>query len=210
MARRSDLEGSGGVLTTLYLASALIGVVLALGLRASLRDIANLELRSAWAFVAAALLEGGLAFATVRGLIAPEIAGPLAKTLVLVLVGYGLWANTHLRGLWFVGLGLFCNALVIFANRGHMPVSSEALYRVGLESYIPKLQQQYDAVHTLMDGSTQLWFLADIIPVRVLGYTNVISLGDVYLMVGIALTIVGGALESKRKAQEPINIDLRF
>lgn len=91
-----------------------------------------------------------------------------------------------------------------------MPVSSEALYRVGLESYIPKLQQQYDAVHTLMSDSTRLWFLADIIPVRILGYTNVISLGDLYLMLGIVLTIVGGALESKRKARETIDIDLRF
>lgn len=108
------------------------------------------------------------------------------------------------------GAGPFFNALVIFANRGHMPVSSEALHRVGLESYIPRLQQQYDAVHTLMTDSTRLWFLADIIPVQVLGYTNVISLGDVYLMVGIALTIVGGALESKRKAREPIDIDLHF
>uniref|UniRef100_A0A7C3HXD6 DUF5317 domain-containing protein n=1 Tax=Meiothermus ruber TaxID=277 RepID=A0A7C3HXD6_MEIRU len=185
-------------------------MALALGFRASLRDIASLELRSAWVFLAAALLEGGLAFATTRGLVAPEIAGPVAKALVLLLVGYGVWVNAHLRGLWFVGLGLLCNALVIFANRGHMPVSSEALYRVGLESYIPKLQQQYDAVHTLMTGSTQLWFLADIIPVHVLGYTNVISLGDVYLMVGIAHTIVGGALERKRKAQEPIDIDLSF
>lgn len=125
-------------------------------------------------------------------------------------MGYGLWANARLRGLWFVGLGLLCNALVIFANWGHMPVSSEALYRVGLESYIPKLQQQYDAVHTLMGDSTRLWFLADIIPVRILGYTNVISLGDLYLMLGIVLTIVGGALESKRKARETIDIDLRF
>lgn len=155
-------------------------------------------------------MEGGLAFATSRGLIAPEVAGPVAKTLVVGLVGYGLWANAHLRGLWFVGLGLFCNALVIFANQGHMPVSAEALYKVGMESYIPKLQQQYDAVHTLMGESSRLWFLADVIPVRVLGYTNVISLGDVYLMVGIALTILDGALEAKRKAQEPFEIDLRF
>ncbi len=131
---------------------------------------------------------------------------------MLILVGYGLWANAHLRGLWFVGLGLLCNALVIFANKGHMPVSAEALSRVGMESYIPKLQQQYDAVHTLMNESSRLWFLADVIPVKVLGYTNVISLGDVYLMVGIALTILDGALEArnKRKAQEPFEIDLRF
>jgi len=51
-----------------------------------------------------------------------------------------------------------------------------------------------------MTSSTPLWFLADVIPVRLLGYTNVISLGDVYLMVGIVLTIVDGALAAKRKA----------
>lgn len=129
---------------------------------------------------------------------------------MLLLVGYGLWANAHLRGLWFVGLGLLCNALVIFANGGHMPVSSEALYKVGLESYIPKLQQQYDAVHTLLTDATKLWFLADVIPVRILGYANVISLGDVYLMVGIAFTIVGGALAAKHKAKETLDIDLDF
>nr|WP_051195788.1 DUF5317 domain-containing protein [Meiothermus rufus] len=151
-----------------------------------------------------------MALATARGLLAPEVAGPAAKALVVALVGYGLWANAHLRGLWFVGLGLACNALVIFANRGHMPVSPEALYRVGLESYIPKLQQQYDAVHTLMDESSRLWFLGDVIPVKVLGYTNVISLGDVYLMVGIALTLLEGALEAKRKRQGALEIDLRF
>ena len=209
MARKSHLERSEGVFTTLYLASALIGIALALALRASLRDIANLELKAAWVFVVAAGLEGGLAYATSRGLIAPSIAGPVAKTLVL-LVGYGLGVNTHLRGLWFVWLGLLCNALVIFANKGHMPVSSEALYKVGMESYLPKLQEQYDAVHTLMTDSTPLWFLADVIPVRILGYTNVISLGDVYLMVGIVLTIVSGALAAKRKAQEDAEIDLSF
>ncbi|MBO1436253.1 DUF5317 domain-containing protein [Meiothermus sp. CFH 77666] len=185
-------------------------MVLALAFRASFRDLAHIELRAAWAFVGAALLEGGLAFATSRGLIAPEIAGPTAKTLVLLLVGYGLWANAHLRGLWFVGLGLACNALVIFANKGHMPVSAEALYKVGMESFIPKLQQQYDAVHTLISESSRLWFLADVIPVRILGYTNVISLGDVYLMVGIALTVLEGALKAKRKAQATFDIDLRF
>lgn len=151
-----------------------------------------------------------MALATSRGLVAPEIAGPVAKTLVLIFVGYGLMANTHLRGLWFVGLGLFCNALVIFANKGHMPVSSEALYKLGMESYIPKLQQQYDAVHTLMTESSRLWFLADVIPVQILGYTNVISLGDVYLMVGIVLTILDGALEARRKTQEALEIDLKF
>ena len=53
---------------------------------------------------------------------------------------------------------------------------------MGMESYIPKLQQQCDAVHTLMSESSRLWFLADVVPIKIWGYTNVISLEDVYLI----------------------------
>jgi hypothetical protein len=153
--------------------------------------------------VLAALLEGGLALGTARGFFTPEVAGPLAKTLVVGLVGYGLWQNRHLRGLWLVGLGLASNALVIFANGGHMPVDPAALEQAGLEALAPRLQARYDAVHTLMDESTRLGFLADIIPVRLLGYTNVISPGDVCLMLGIALTVLEGALRAKRGSRAP-------
>jgi hypothetical protein len=210
VARRPHLERPGGILTTLYLASAIVGIVLALALRASFRDLASIELKAVWAFIGAALLEGGLAIATSQGLVAPAIAGPAAKTLVLVLVGYGLWANSHLRGLWFVWLGLASNALVIFANHGHMPVHAAALYQVGMESFIPRLQEQYNAIHTLMTETSRLWFLADVIPVRVWEYRNVISIGDVYLMLGVMLTILGGALDARRRAQAPLDIDLRF
>lgn len=140
---------------------------------------------------------------TVRGLFPPEAAGPIAKSLVVGLVGYGLWQNRHLRGLWLVGLGLASNALVIFANGGHMPVDPAALERAGLEALVPRLQARYDAVHSLMDESTRLGFLADVIPVRILSYANVISPGDVCLMLGIALTVVEGALRAKRGSRAP-------
>ncbi|WP_233498239.1 DUF5317 domain-containing protein [Meiothermus sp. QL-1] len=136
---------------------------------------------------------------TARGLFPPELAGPLAKALVVGLVGFGLWHNRHLWGLWPAALGLASNALVIFANGGHMPVDPVALHEAGLEARIPKLESRYDAVHTLMDGSSRLGFLADTIPVRLLGYANVISPGDVLLMLGIALTILGGALQARAK-----------
>lgn len=175
------------------------------------RDLANLELNAGWAFILAALCDGGLALATSKNLIAPEIAGPLAKLLVLLLVGYGLWANRHLKGLWFAALGLLCNTLVIFANGGHMPVSATALRAAGMEHAIDEVTRKYDAVHSLMDASTRLWILGDLIPLR-LGevYRNVISIGDVYLMIGVALTVLEGALRAKRKAEEPFDIDLRF
>lgn len=162
-------------------------------------------------FLLAALVNGGLAFAAFKNLIAPEVAGPLAKALVLVLVGYGLWVNSHLRGLWFATLGLLCNTLVIFANGGHMPVSLEALRAAGMEALADELSRKYDAIHSLLDSSTRLWLLADIIPIR-LGnfYRNVISLGDVYLMIGVGLTVLEGSLLAKRKNEELFDIDLRF
>lgn len=137
-----------------------------------------------------------MAFATSRGLLSPELAGPIAKVCVLVFVGYGLWRNLHLKSLWFVWMGLLANTLVIIANHGHMPVSPEALHQAGLGRLEPVLRNTYDAVHTLMSEQTRLWFLGDVIPVPLEVFRNVMSLGDVLLMLGIAGVILEGALQA--------------
>ena len=151
-----------------------------------------------------------MAFATSRNLLTPDIGGPLAQFLVLTLVGYGLWQNPHLRSLWFIALGFAMNGLVIIANAGQMPVSGLALYQVGLQSHLEPLIQKSDAVHSLMDASTRLWYLGDVLPIRLWGYSNVISLGDVYLMAGIVLVLLEGGLEAKAKREQELQIDLEF
>ncbi|PZA08901.1 MULTISPECIES: DUF5317 domain-containing protein [unclassified Meiothermus] len=151
----------------------------------------------------AAGLEGGLAFATVRGLLSPELAGPIAKVSVLAFVGYGLLRNLHLKSLWFVWLGLLANTLVILANGGHMPVSAAALRQAGLGHLEPALRNAYDAVHVLMHEQTRLWFLGDVIPVQFKILRNVMSLGDVLLMLGIAGVILEGALQAS--GRDPFN-----
>lgn len=97
-----------------------------------------------------------MAYGTYRGLFAPEVAGPLAKLLVLLLVGYGLYQNRHLKSLYLVLLGLLLNALVIFANGGHMPVSPTALHRAGIGEFADLLRDKGDAVHALLDEKTRL------------------------------------------------------
>jgi hypothetical protein len=39
--------------------------------------------------------------------------------------------------------------------------------------------------HVVLDASTKLSFLADVIPLRMLGQGQVVSLGDVFLAVGL-------------------------
>lgn len=113
--------------------------------------------------------------------------------------------------MWFIGLGLLCNTLVIWTNGGHMPVSAGALEQVGLGEMLAGLQSRSDAVHSLMQPGTPLWFLGDIIPVHVWGYQNVMSLGDLYLMMGIVTIILEGSLAAKHKREaESFEFELEF
>ncbi|WP_243027611.1 DUF5317 domain-containing protein [Thermus albus] len=135
-----------------------------------------------------------MAYGTYRGLFRPEWAGPLAKTLVLALVGYGLYQNRHLKSLYLVLLGLALNTLVIFANGGHMPVSLDALKKAGIEGWEDLLKTRGDAVHTLLDESTRLPFLGDVIALPPL--RKAASLGDLFVLAGIAGVVVEGALRA--------------
>ncbi|MDW8018369.1 MAG: DUF5317 domain-containing protein [Thermus sp.] len=138
-----------------------------------------------------------MAYGTYRGWFAPEWAGPLAKGLVLLLVGYGLYQNRHLRSLYLVLLGLSLNTLVIFANGGHMPVSLAALERAGVEGWEEVLKTRADAVHTLLEEGTRLPFLGDVIPLPPL--RKAVSPGDLFILAGIAGVVAEGAMRASPK-----------
>jgi len=131
------------------------------------------------------LIEGGLAWSTAKGWIAPEVAAPLAKTAVVLLAGYGLWQNRHLRTIWLAAFGLALNTLVMTVNGGQMPVSAEALVDAGLEDFLHFMQTSSDAVHRLVGPETRLWFLSDVIPLP--WAKKVISPGDAFLFMAVLL-----------------------
>lgn len=147
-----------------------------------------------------------MAYGTYRGLFAPEWAGPLAKALVLLLVGYGLYQNRHLKSLHLVLLGLALNALVIFANGGHMPVSVQILERAGVEGWEEILKARKDAVHTLLDNSTRLPFLGDTIALPPL--RKAVSPGDLLILLGLMGVVVEGALGPLGLRPSPFRLGL--
>lgn len=95
------------------------------------------------------------------------------------------WLNRHEAGMWLVGLGVFMNFTVIAANGG-MPVLPEAA-SLGLGRDITSVDFDALSKHVLLDGSTRLAFLGDVIPVRVI--RNVVSLGDVFLAIGLGVFV---------------------
>jgi Family of unknown function (DUF5317) len=78
---------------------------------------------------------------------------------------------------WLAGIGVLMNFTVIALNGG-MPVLPVAVELAGGSGEIV-----LDAKHVLLDETTRLPFLADIIPLP----GSVVSLGDVFLAIGVGV-----------------------
>jgi hypothetical protein len=108
--------------------------------------------------------------------------------VALVLVSYApllavVILNRNRPGLWLAGIGVLMNFTVIALNGG-MPVMGEAAeVASGFAPGNPVISESYK--HVVLDETTWLPFLADVIPIRVANYGQVLSLGDVFLAVGL-------------------------
>lgn len=92
--------------------------------------------------------------------------------------------NRKSPGMILATTGVLMNFLVIALNSG-MPVLREAV-AVAAEVADPDLTS-LGFKHVILDANTALPFLADVIPLRVLGVPQVISLGDVFLAIGFGI-----------------------
>lgn len=141
-----------------------------------LSNLADIRLRMWWLLPLGFLMQG-----------AADIV-PTQLGFALVLLSYiTLMAlmilNRARPGLWLAGVGVLLNFSVIALNGG-MPVLDGAVeVASGFAGSIPDLTS--DAKHTALDADTLLPFLADVIPIRMANQGSVISIGDVFLAVGL-------------------------
>jgi hypothetical protein len=146
-----------------------------------LTNLGDIEL-SAWWLLLIAL---GLQFGTTW---LPDTDWADGLGLGMVLLSYGLLMvlvlmNRTRPGMWLAGLGVLMNFTVIALNGG-MPVLAEAAeVASGFTVTEPDLSGSFK--HILLDANSRLTLLADVIPLRLGSLGEVISLGDVFLAVGL-------------------------
>ncbi len=90
--------------------------------------------------------------------------------------------NRDRPGMWLSGVGILMNFSVIVANGG-MPVLEEAAFVAG--GFNDSTAVVFSYKHVTLESGTRLAFLADVIPLRIFGQGQVISLGDVLLAFGL-------------------------
>jgi hypothetical protein len=146
-----------------------------------LRNLSDIRLRMWW------LLILGFGMQSITGLFPEDADWSRPTGITLILLSYAplllmVVLNREKPGMWLAGLGILMNFSVIAANGG-MPVLEEAAIVAGGFPESVDLTGNYK--HLVLDETSHLAFLADVIPLRFLGQGQVISLGDVLLAVGL-------------------------
>lgn len=160
-----------------------------------LRRLANLPLRVPWL----ALLGFGLQIyiiyepeTTARGWWSLHTIALIFSYLLLVAF---VWMNRRLPGMPIIALGLLMNLTVMLANGGYMPISPEAVRRVGheyeLQSTEPGARLKYTKDILLPREQTRLWFLSDVFVIPPpFPIPTVFSTGDAVLALGIWVLVL--------------------
>ncbi len=165
----------------LWLVVVLMVAILIAVLRGGrLTNLADIRLRLWWLLLLAFALQLGTA-------LLPERSWSDAVAVGMVLLSYVplvavVVANRDRNGMWLAGFGVLLNFTVIVLNAG-MPVLSEAAVVASGFSPTPQIADSYK--HVPLDQATILPFLGDVIPMRLFGSGTVLSLGDVFLAVGL-------------------------
>jgi hypothetical protein len=167
-------------------------LALAVGLRFVLpaHQRTTVKVRWAWMPFGAALLQVALGLTALRGLLG-------SGRFEVVIVSYGI------IGAWLIGIawcqapmlrlpaglitaGWLLNVVPIVANRG-MPVSASALRSIGVDRLTVSDGNLWK--HVLATSHTIMPWLGDVVPVRLPLLRNVISVGDIVVLIGVLLAV---------------------
>jgi hypothetical protein len=158
-----------------------LALVIAMFRGGRLSNLADIRLRAWWLLVVGVLLQVGTRFL-------PDESWADTAGVSMVLVSFGLLLvmvilNRAEPGMWLAGIGILMNFTVIAANGG-MPVLGEAAeVASGFTVADPDVAGSFK--HVRLDDTSRIVFLADVIPLRLGSMGTVISLGDVFLAVGL-------------------------
>jgi lipoprotein signal peptidase len=169
--------------------SLVIGLALGLLFGGRASGLADLRIRWQWA-MAVGLVTQVLLFSTP---LADQVGswGPLIYVSSTALVLVAIVANWRIAGMPVVAAGALSNLAAIVANGGYMPADLGAmasLGRVSIDGYSNSALLADPALKPLTD----IFALPTWLP-----FTNVFSIGDVLIGIGVAIVIVAAMLSTR-------------
>ena len=179
----------GGVV--IYLEALILAIVLGYIFKGRLRNLAELEFKGLFLFIAAFLIQFIIDIKMAHPLI--QAYGRYFHVFSYLLLFYGLYVNRKIPGMAIIGVGIFLNFLAIVANGGYMPADPRTIS----PEWLSMMKRGILGTHTLIDEHTRLKFLADNIylsfyPITFSYGKPIISFGDIFLTIGVFWLVFQG------------------
>ncbi|HJQ76782.1 MAG TPA: DUF5317 domain-containing protein [Acidimicrobiia bacterium] len=146
-------------------------------------NLADIELRAWWLLFLALGLQVATRWLPDSGW--AEEAGVAMVLLSFLLLMVMVLLNRSKPGMWIAGLGVLMNFIVIALNGGMPVLAGAAEVASGFTVSNPDLSGTFK--HVPLDETSRLTFFADVIPLRLAGIGEVISLGDIFLALGLGV-----------------------
>ena len=179
----------------MFIEALIFAVIIGYILKGSIKNLENVDIKSVVLVFMSFTIEFFIIIGIRSGFLTIGIF-----TYILDFIMYGLlttfiYINKQNKYIVFMGLGFLLNAIPIFLNGGAMPVSAAAAETAGLT-----LNISTEGLYTLINESTKMWFLGDIIPLTFLR-NFAISIGDIIAVIGLMLFIITGMKKSPKNSK---------
>jgi hypothetical protein len=175
----------------LMLTPALMAFALVLLLRRRQPSSAAQRVRAVWLVFAALAVHLAVKFSWSHTDLAESAVNRVGAAAVLVLLSYFVWMNrdrarTTVVGVWLIAGGAGLNAAATLAY-GAMPVLGSAARTAGYDD-VGSRGHPFDG-YVLSDHMSPIArYMGDFLPIQ--GQLKVLSIGDLMLIVGLALVLV--------------------
>lgn len=173
--------------------AVIIGLVVGTLRRGKLTALARTRVRHPELLVIA-LVAGGI-----TEVADPGGAGAITLGALFSGLGFALF-NLHMVGMPIVAIGVVANLVPLAAN-GAMPVRPEALVEAEMVAAADLDRVEVTGARELVDDHTLVAFLGDTLPVRWTG--QVLSIGDLIMLVGLADVVTNLMLRRPRRERAP-------
>ncbi len=146
-------------------------------------NLGDIELKAWWLLFLALMLQIGTRFLPKEEW--SEVVGVAMVLISFALLMVMVILNRSKPGMWIAGLGVLMNFVVIAINGGMPVLAGAAEVASGFTVTDPDFSGTFK--HVALDETSRLTFFADVIPIRLASIGEVISLGDVFLALGLGV-----------------------
>lgn len=175
----------------MFIISIVFAIILGYILGGRIRNLEKLNIKGIYIIFISFGLEFAIVMCIRKGILNIGLTSYLLDVIMYLLLLIFVILNRKNISIIIMGLGFLLNAIPIFLNGGAMPVSQEAIKIAGLDPNISA-----EGLYRVIDSSTKLWFLGDIIPINFIN-NFIISIGDIFTAIGLILLIVTGMKKNK-------------